>query len=230
MSKILPQGAVDRVAWFEAHTADWQTNAVAIGTTTTAVTALTTRVTAARAAFDAQQLAFEQAKAATQNFKDAVAAMTVAGAEIIKQVKAKAASGGNAVYTLALLPVPATPAPVPPPGTPTDFSATLNPDGSLKLRWKCANPANASGTIYQVSRKVGSGGAGSFSIIGGCGTRTFDDPTVPAGVASVTYQVQAVRSTAAGVAAQFVVNFGVGGSGEAFASVVGAAGTPKLAA
>lgn len=228
MSKILPQGAVDRVAWFEAHTADWQANAVAIGTTTTAVTALTTKVTAARAAFDAQQLAFEQAKAATQNFKDAVAAMTSAGTEIIKQVKARAATGGNAIYTLALLPVPATPAPLPPPGTPTDFTASLNPDGSLKLRWKCANPAGSSGTMYQVSRKVGAGGA--FAVVGGSGTKSFLDATVPAGAAAaggVTYQVQAVRSTAAGVAAQFVVNFGVGGSGEAMAVVAGA---PKLAA
>jgi hypothetical protein len=228
MSKILPQGAVDRVAWFEAHTADWQTNAVAIGTTTTAVTALTTKVTAARAAYDAQQLAFEQAKAATQNFKDAVAAMTTAGAEIIKQVKARAASGGNAIYTLALLPVPAIPAPLPPPGTPTDFAVTLKPDGSLKLRWKCANPAGSSGTMYQVQRKVG--GAGGFIALGGTGTRTFEDATVPAGVASVTYQVQAVRSTAAGVPAQFLVNFGVGGSGEAMAMVAGPGGAPKLAA
>jgi hypothetical protein len=228
MSKILPQGAIDRVSWFEAHTADWSANAVAIGTTSAAVTALTTKTTAARAAYDAQQLAFEQAKAATQSFKDAVAAMTTAGAEIIKQVKAKAASGGNAVYTLALLPVPATPAPLPPPGTPTDFTAALNPDGSLRLRWKCANPAGSSGTIYQVSRRTGgTGAAGGFAAVGGTGTRNFVDATVPAGVAAVTYQVQAVRSTAAGVAAQFVVNFGVGGGGEAMAMVASA---PKLAA
>ena len=150
--------------------------------------------------------------------------MTLAGTEIIKAVKAKAATGGNAVYTLALLPVPATPTPVPPPGTPTDFVAALNPDGSLKLRWKCANPAGSSGTIYQVSRRVGTGG---FAALGGTGLRSFDDPTVPAGVAAVTYQVQAVRSTAAGVPAQFLVNFGVTGSGESFASVASA---PKLAA
>jgi hypothetical protein len=209
MSKILPQGAVDRVAWFEAHTADWQTNAVAIGTTTTAVTALTTRVTAARAAYDAQRIAFEQAKAATQNFKDAVAAMTVAGAEIIKQVKAKAASGGNAVYTLALLPVPATPAPVPPPGTPTDFTVNLMQDGTLELKWKCPNPSGAGGTIYQLQRRAGA--ATEWTFAGATGSRRFVDASLPAGAAPVTYMITAVRSTAAGNPAQFTVNFGAGG-------------------
>ena len=35
--------------------------------------------------------------------------------------------------------------------------------------------------------------------------------TIPAGTPTVTYKVQAVRSTAVGTAAQFVVNFGVAG-------------------
>jgi hypothetical protein len=225
MSSILPKNAIDRVEFFEAREDDWQTSAVQIGTTSAAVTSLTGKVTAAREAYNQQQLAFAQSKAATQAFKDAAAAMTTAGVEIIKQVKAKAATGGNAIYTLALLPVPATPTPLPPPGTPSDFTASLNPDGSLKLKWKCANPAGASGTVYQVSRRTG--GTGSFAVVGVSGARNFVDATVPAGVAAVTYQVTAVRSTAVGVAAQFIVNFGVGGSGEATASVAQA---PKLAA
>ena len=53
--------------------------------------------------------------------------------------------------------------------------------------------------------------------------------TLPSAVASVTYQIQAVRSTSTGVAAQFVVNFGVGGGGEMTAMVV-QSGAPKLAA
>ena len=226
MSKILPQGAVERVEWFENHNAAWSSNAVAIGTSAAAVASLTTKTTAARSAFNAQQLAFENAKAATQTFKDAVRAMTDAGSDIIKQVKAKAATDGNTVYTLALIPVPATPTPLPPPGTPSDFRVELNPDGSLKLRWKCVNPPGSSGTIYQVSRRTGS--AGAFSVVGATGAKNFLDPTVPAGTPAVTYQVQAVRSTSNGVAAQFTVNFGVGGTGEMTAMVV--TSSPKLAA
>jgi hypothetical protein len=224
MSNTLPRGAVERVAFFENHVPVWQAVAATIGTSTGAVTALQAKTLAARDAYNAQQLAFDQAKAATQTFHDTVAAMTRAGADVIKQVKAKAATDGNAVYTLALLPVPATPAPLPPPGTPTDFTAALNPDGSLKLRWKCANPAGSSGTIYQLARQVGDG---PFAAVGGTGTKSFVDATLPAGAAAVTYQIQAVRSTAAGTAAQFLVRFGVTGSGEATASVVTA---PKLAA
>jgi hypothetical protein len=44
----------------------------------------------------------------------------------------------------------------------------------------------------------------------------------------VTYQVQAVRSTAVGRWTQFNVNFGSGGSGTEIASV--SEGSPKLAA
>jgi hypothetical protein len=95
------------------------------------------------------------------------------------------------------------------------------------MRWKCANPAGSQGTFYQVSRRTGTGGAGVFVPVGGTGNKSFVDATVPAGVANVTYQVVAVRSTAMDLAAQFTVNFGVGGGGEAVAS---AGGAPKLAA
>jgi hypothetical protein len=228
MSKILPESAVDRVTFFENHNPTWATNAVAIGTTTTAVTALTTKTTAARAAYNAQQLAQETAKAATQTFKDAVAAMTSAGSDIIKQVKAKAATDGNPIYTLALLPVPAVPSPIPAPGTPSNFGVELREDGSLILKWKCANPAGSSGTIYQVARKLGADG--DFAVVGSSGGKQFLDETLPSGAgnAPVTYQITAIRSTVAGAPAQFTVNFGAaGGSGEMMASVVS---SPKLAA
>jgi len=49
------------------------------------------------------------------------------------------------------------------------------------------------------------------------------DATIPAGSSQVTYQMQAVRSTAAGPWAQFNVNFGTGagaGAGAMSAAVV----------
>jgi hypothetical protein len=225
MSSILPKGAVDRVTFFENHNDTWSTNAVAIGTTAAAVTALTTLTTAARDAYNAQQLAQDQAKAATQTFKDAVAAMSSSGTDIIKQIKAKAAVDGNSIYTLALLPVPAIPAPMPAPGQPTDFSIDLSQGGTLTLKWKCANPPGSQGTMYQVSRRVGT--AGEMLIIGASGSKQFIDETVPAGSASVTYRIVAIRSTAQGPEALFTVNFGVGGGGEMVASVES---SPKLAA
>ena len=223
---IVPKEIVARIQWYEDRETPWSTSATQIGLTSAEVTALTAKTAAARAAFDAQQAAKNAAKNATLTLKLAVAAMTDAGSDAIKKIRAKAATDGNSVYALASIPVPATPSPVPPPGTPGDFVATLNPDGSLKLRWKCVNPAGSVGTMYQVSRRTGS--SGPFAAVGGSGVKSFVDSTLPSAVASVTYQIQAVRSTATGVAAQFVVNFGVGGGGEMTASVV--TSSPKLAA
>lgn len=228
MSSVLPRTRLGRVQFCEQHNTPFSTNAVAIGTTSTAVTDLATKTTAARAAYNAQQAARNAARSATNAYNLAVAAMTSAVADILKQVKTKAAISGDSVYSLADIPVPATPSPKPPPGTPTDFVATLNPDGSLNLKWRCPNPPGASGTMYQVSRRLGL--SGDFAPIGASGTRSFVDATVPAGTPVVTYQIQAARSTAVGLAAQFVVNLGVGAAGEVTASVVSTGGAPKLAA
>jgi hypothetical protein len=65
-------------------------------TTTAAVTDLATKTTAARAAYNAQQAAQNAAKAATIDFNLAVDAMTTRGADIIKQIKAKAATAATA--------------------------------------------------------------------------------------------------------------------------------------
>ena len=117
--------------------------------------------------------------------------------------------------------------PVPPPGTPTAIRATLGGDGSLTLAWKCNNPRGASGTMYQVYRRATA--AGEFTYLGGAGEKKFVDATIPAGAAQVTYQIQAVRSTAVGPWAQFNVNFGaVAGGGETAAAV--GEKSPKLAA
>ena len=206
---VMPTSKVGKIEFCENHITPWTTNAVAIGTTAGAVTALGTLTTAARAAFNAQQVAFDAARDATNNFNLAVAAMNNAAVDIIKQVRAKAATAGNGVYSLASIPVPATPSPIAPPGQPFEFKVILDSSGALQLKWKCNNPAGSTGTIYQVWRRIG--GSGEFIYQGGTGTRDFIDATVPAGSAQVTYQIQGVRSTTVGPWAQFNVNFGVSG-------------------
>jgi hypothetical protein len=226
---VLPPTKIARIEFCENHNTPWSTNAVAIGTTAAAVTDLETKTTAARDAFNAQQSAQNAARAATNDFNLAVQAMTDAAADIIKQIKTKAAISGNGVYSLAEIPAPATPSPRPPPGPITDFVVTLDGNGALNLKWKCANPPGAGGTIYQVWRRIGA--SGEFVYLGGSGSRTFLDDTLPAGSASVTYQIQGVRSTANGPWSQFNVNFGVSGAGVMTASVVEVGGaTPKMAA
>ena len=98
--------------------------------------------------------------------------------------------------------------PTAPPGPVSNFTATINGNGSLTTRWKADNPAGTHGTMYQVWRKIGTG---AFEYCGGTGSKVYTDDTVPAGTTSITYQIQAVRSTAAGPWSQFNVNFSMGG-------------------
>ena len=59
--------------------------------------------------------------------------------------------------------------------------------------------------------------------------KEFTDQTVPAGSSQVTYQIQAVRSTAAGPWAQFNVNFGTSSGGTMISSITESTPT-KIAA
>lgn len=221
----VPSKLVEKIEFYENHNAPWTANAVAIGTTTGEVGALLTKTTAARASFNAQQAAQNAAKAATVTLHTAVDTMNTAGVDILAKIKAKAATDGASVYSLAQIPPPAIPGPIPAPGTPSNFVVTIQEDGSLILNWKCPNPTNAAGTIYQVSRQIGADG--DFVIIGASGSRKFIDDTLPSNSAPITYRIVAVRSTVEGPPAQFTVSFGTSGSGAAMASVITA---PRMAA
>jgi hypothetical protein len=72
--------------------------------------------------------------------------------------------------------------------------------------------------MYQVGRQIGS--TGPFVYVGGSGEKKFVDETLPAGTASVTYRVQAVRSTKVGMVATHNVNFGTSDSRALAASAV----------
>jgi hypothetical protein len=226
--RLVPVTNHGKIQYFQNKEIPWGDHAAQIGTSPAAVAALAAKVAAAREKLAAQALARQAARSATAELRIAVRDMAQAGADIIKQIRAKAAVVGDDVYVLASIPAPATPSPVPPPGTPANFTVTLRPDGSLMLKWKCRNPRGSVGTIYQISRQVGAGG--EFTSVGVVGAKRFLDTTLPAGAsASVTYQIVAIRSTAAGVAARFTVNLGVQGSAGAAASMLQVTGR-RLAA
>ena len=228
---VMPDKKIDKLGFCEAHVTPWTTNAVAIGTTAPAVTDFSSKTTAARAAYVVKQAAEEALRSANGNFDMALTAATTAAAEIIKQVRAKAATGGDSIYTLAALPIPAIPSPIPPPGQPTDIKVKLTATGALDMKWKCANPPGASGTIYNIFRRVGD--SGEFTYVGGSGVREFTDESAPAGVPLLMYRMQAVRSTTVGPWATFNVFLGVDtGGGAMVASVVNTTTptSPKMAA
>jgi hypothetical protein len=208
---LIPDTNHGAVSFFEARQDAWAAHAAQIGTSPAIVAEVAEKAAVARAALAAQDVAQQAARSATAAVKIALRDLRRLGGSVVGQIRAKAATEGDDVYVLAQIPAPAAPSPVPPPGMPTRFTATLDPaSGSLRLQWKCPNPAGSQGTIYQVARRVGPAGAGgAFVALGASGTRRFVDATVPAGAASVTYQITAVRSTAVGAAARFTVNLGV---------------------
>lgn len=219
---LVPRDYEGNILFFRSKVEPWTTSATAIGTTSAAVTAMSAKVDSAQALLEAQTVARAAAKNATAALLAGLRDLNDAGGDIIKQIRAKAAIDGQGVYLLAEIPAPATPSPVPPPGKPTDFIATLTEGGSLKLQWKCANPKGSQGTIYQISRRIGE--AAAFVTLGVSGYKRFTDSTVPSGVASVTYKIIAIRSTAYGDEGLFTVNFGV--SGQAMTASV----APRIAA
>lgn len=209
---IVPPGRIEKVQFYEAHLPPWTGNSTAIGLTAAQMTAFTDLVKDARTAFDVHQTALDASKAATEAFYNAVATMQTEGAGLIRTIKNKAESTNDPnVYVLAQIPSPATPTPVGPPGTPTDFRIELLQYGGLKLTFKCSNPSGSVGTIYEVKRR--NGATGEFVYIGATGVKNFTDATLPSGLSSATYQITAIRSTASGNPAQFTINFGVGGGG-----------------
>lgn len=221
----VPQNAKLRLEWWEAHIAQVVANAVAVGTTVEATTDLSTKITTARSKFLAKQEAEGAARTATSEWHSAVLAMGTAGAAIIDSIRSKAKTvGGNSIWELSGIPAPATPTPVGPPGMPTDLKVELLPDGSLKLGWKCVNPAAAGGPIYHLWRSAGN--PDNYAFIGGAGAREFTDNTVPSGDAIVYYKIKAIRTTAMGDPAEFMVRFGTGVGGGVSVTAL----TPKLAA
>lgn len=137
---------------------------------------------------------------------DAREALCVAASELAKIIGANPNVTSSMKVDLGLN-VRAAGSPLGPPGTPTRFRVELTAIGSLKLSWRCDNPRGGAGTIYLISRQ--DGGRGPFTYIGRSGRRKFEDMTLPMGLPSVTYRVQAVRSTTDGPPADFSVNFGV---------------------
>ena len=233
---VLPDTVIGQIQFCEAHAPVWATTPAAIGLTAAQVTALSSATTTARKSFNDAQTQRQASKAATTKLHTDAGTMKAQVADLIRQIKAyaelQATPGG--VYALAQIPQPATPAPQPAPGKPTDFAVALASDGSVVLSWNATNSSASSGAFFTVSRKLP--GQASFVGIGGApGSTTeqrrvvFTDSTVPATAASAgaQYIVQGFRGTRAGEASDaVVVQFGVDGGGGLTAS----AATLKMAA
>lgn len=220
------------MAWFNstkdatlaAASANFSTR---ISATPTAFNLTAAQATSYAAVDAAWQSAYEAARDPNSRTRSLVVAkdaardtMKRAASALAKYVYASATVSDQQRSNLGLS-VRAIPAPVGPPGTPYDFKYTLSRvQGAdvLSFTWKSDNPRGAGGTIYQVYRQVGE--AGPWVYLGGSGQRKYEDPTIPLGVGQVSYQVQGIRSTAAGAWGTFVVSYGSGEQAKARAEAM----------
>lgn len=141
------------------------------------------------------------------NKNDARRALKLAASNLAGIIKSTPSVSDGQKLALGIS-VRATPTPAPAPGTPTDFKVELGNAGSLTLTWKCKNPKNTAGTTYNVFRRTTA--TGEFAYLGGSGEKKFVDTSIPTGTSSLTYQIQAIRSTGAGPWVQVNVNFSGG--------------------
>lgn len=134
---------------------------------------------------------------------NAAAVLRARAAELAKLIEGTATVTDQQRASLGLS-VRKVPAPRPAPGQPGNFGVRLAGDGSLEVTWKCKS--HGGGTMYQCFRRDTPDG--DFVFVAATGQKRLIDATIPTGTTSVTYQIQAVRSTAGGPWAQFNVTFG----------------------
>jgi hypothetical protein len=206
--RLIPKDKVGKIQFCIGHLPAWAEHADQIGVAPEDVALLAGSTEEARLAYAEQQQAQQAAQAATLKLTIALEKMQTQASAILAMVRGKAAGAGPGVYSLAEIPAPEKPSPIAAPGTPTGFTVSLDAIGAVTLTWKCKNPRGSTGTTYHIWRQIDNG---QFVYMGICGTKRYVDQTFPRGTASVTYQIQAMRSTTKGPIALFPVNFGTTG-------------------
>lgn len=202
MPGIVPRTLQERIDFFADRLATWDANAAAIGVSKGRVQALGVLVAAARNAAADAAAARIAAENATVRLRDAIDAMSRAGAGIIASVRAQAKNtGDDTVFALASLPPVAARTNYGVPPAPTGLSSTLTTGGQISLAW---DGSRAGQTAYTIERAIMDANSviGPWSLIGISQTRQFLDTAVPRGAQSVLYRVRAQRAAGLGEPSQ----------------------------
>lgn len=225
-----PIRRADFALWGQAHAENFVSVGPAVGLSVTEVQRFADAFARLQVAAVARDRAREAARAATAALKEAYAEAKLVTGATLRRVRLFAEDTNNPqVYQLARIAAPASPAPAPPPGTPTGFALKLENTGAVTISFRCKNPPGTTGTSYIVRRKLP--GQRGFSIVGATGKKRFTDTTLPAGVASAEYTVQGLRSGSLG-AVSLVAKVRLGSASETPPSAAGGepGGNVKLAA
>jgi hypothetical protein len=202
----VPTTQVGQIEFYEGHTVIWTGIPEQIGVQPATLTALTAKTTSARTAYTDLLAKRSAYHAAVEELQYRLGLMNAEGSGVIATIRSYAKSSGDGqVYSLAQIPAPKTPSPIPAPGMAYAPAAQLRAGGGLNLSWRCANPPEAVNTTYEIHRQDDSG---ATVHLGTTGDKKFTDLTLPAGTALATYTITAVRGKMRGQPSDFTVRFG----------------------
>ncbi len=202
MAKVVPDSRTDMIAWFAQRAPIWAANGAKIGLTPEQITALAGFVNTAQTTEAAAFAARAASKDATVVYHNEAEVLRDFGAGLVKTIKAYADATDNPnVYSDASIPPPAPPAPLGPPATPTDVTASINNEGHVELNW---SGSRAGGTSFLVERTVTpvGGSTGAWTLLASVEERDFIDTAVPQGLASALYRIKAQRAGGTSVASE----------------------------
>jgi hypothetical protein len=214
----VPTNVSDLLSFASEHYNTWQGTPASVGLSAGQITSLKGAKDDAIAAVAAQAAAKDGSKASTLTANTKVSNLRKNIAACIRSIVtfADAAADPMAIFALAQIDPTSPPTPSQPPGTPSNITATLDNEGNVTLKWKCINPPGGN-VVYSVMRRDDS--SGDLTQIGVIGPRMFTDDSIPAGSASVQYQIRAFRGQMAGPSSPvFLLRFGHGGGGAGLAS------------
>lgn len=213
MGQNFPNTIPELLSWGESHWPLWNTNAAQIGLTAAQAMAFKTLVQSSRSAFDAAEAARLASRNATQLQTNALTAMRANAGTLVAIIKAYAEATNNPnIYNLSGISPPDPRGSVAPPSTPENVRASLNPNGSLTLKWKATQPTGATGVQYQIFRQLD--GEQGFTLVDTVGRKNWTDTSLPRGVDGVNYILQAKRGELTSEESdQLAVVFGSQGGG-----------------
>ena len=216
MASNMPTTIGELIVWCNTHTDLWILNAVGCGLPPASATAFKTAVGDLVAKAKDADITRQASKNATTALRASIDNVRTIGQANIDVIKAFAETSHNMnVYALGGISPNNPPSTLPAPNPPQQFTAGVNPDGSLTIKWKVAQPEGVSGVTYIVTRRI-NGGEGAFVIVANEGSnKTFIDTTLPIGVDKVEYMVRPKRGLSFGMQSPvFSIQFGsVGGGG-----------------
>ncbi|HMN40881.1 MAG TPA: hypothetical protein PKE29_08545 [Phycisphaerales bacterium] len=219
----MPTKIGDLINWCTVHVDLWSVNATSVGLTAAQALQFKNAVNTMVLANSSAEAARQASKDATITLQTNVDVVRTLGAAFVAVIKGYAeTTNNNNVYALGGVSPSDPPGVVPTPVAPNQFGASINPDGSLTVKWKVTQPAGCTNVSYSVSRRL-NGGTGPFVLLANEGGRnkSFVDTTLPIGVDKVEYIVQPRRGDVAGPQSTvFMVQFGsvAGGGGMSITS------------